>query len=94
MVGSAVVSSALLIHVAGPDRPGLTFALTSILARCHARILDIGQAVIHDALALGILIELPDELRSSALLTDLLLEAHRLGVQVRFSASSSAEYGE
>ncbi len=88
------MSSALLIHVAGPDRPGLTFALTSILARYGVRILDIGQAVIHDALALGILIELSDELRASALLTDLLLEAHRLGVQVRFSASSSAEYGD
>jgi phosphoserine phosphatase len=88
-----VSSSALLIHITGPDRPGLTFALTSILARYGVRVLDIGQAVIHDALALGILIELPDELRSSALLTDVLLETHKLGVQVRFSASTSEEYG-
>jgi len=88
------VSSALLIHITGPDRPGLTFGLSSILARYGVRILDIGQAVIHDALALGILIELPDELRSSGLLTDVLLEAHRLGVQVRFSASTSEEYDQ
>ena len=54
--------------------------------------LDIGQAVIHDGLAFGILIELPEALRSSALLTDLLLESHRLGVEVQFSASSAAEY--
>jgi phosphoserine phosphatase len=85
-------SSALLIHVAGPDRPGVTFGLTSILARYGVRVLDIGQAVIHDALALGILVEMTEDLRSSAMLTDLLLESHRLGVQVRFSASSSAEY--
>ena len=39
------------------------------------RILDIGQAVIHDALALGMLVELTDEMKSSTLLTDLLLEA-------------------
>lgn len=54
--------------------------------------LDIGQAVIHDGLAFGILVELPESLRSSALLTDLLLESHRLGVEVQFSASSSDEY--
>ena len=85
-------ASALLIRVTGHDRPGVTFALTSILARYHVRVLDIGQAVIHDGLAFGILIELPEALRSSALLTDLLLEAHRLDVEVKFSASSSSEY--
>jgi phosphoserine phosphatase len=87
-----VSSSALLIRVTGHDRPGVTFALTSILARYGVRVLDIGQAVIHDGLAFGILIELPEALRSSALLTDLLLEAHRLDVEVKFSASSSSEY--
>jgi phosphoserine phosphatase len=86
-------SSALLIHVSGHDKPGLTHALTSILGRHHVRVLDIGQAVIHDGLALGILIELTDEMRSSALLTELLLEAHSLGVTIKFSASSAEEYG-
>lgn len=85
-------SSALLIRVTGHDRPGVTHALTSILARYGVRVLDIGQAVIHDGLAFGILIELPEALRSSALLTDLLLESHRLGVEVQFSASSAGEY--
>lgn len=85
-------ASALLIRITGHDRPGLTHALTSILARYDVRVLDIGQATIHDALAFGILIELPESLRSSSLLTDLLLESHRLGVEVHFSASSSAEY--
>ena len=85
-------SSALLIRVTGHDRPGLTHALTTILAAYDVRVLDIGQAVIHDGLAFGILIELRKELRSSALLTDLLLESHRLGVEVKFSASTSEEY--
>jgi phosphoserine phosphatase len=85
-------SSALLIRVTGHDRPGLTHALTTILAAYDVRVLDIGQAVIHDGLAFGILIELREELRSSALLTDLLLESHRLGVEVKFSASTSDEY--
>jgi phosphoserine phosphatase len=89
-----VASNVLLIHVTGPDKPGLTVGLTSILARYNVRILDIGQAVIHDALALGILIEMTDELRASSVLTDLLLESHRLNVQVRFAASSADEYNE
>jgi phosphoserine phosphatase len=87
-----IAPSALLIRVTGHDRPGLTHALTTILAQYDVRVLDIGQAVIHDGLAFGILIELREELRSSALLTDLLLESHRLGVEVKFSASTSDEY--
>ena len=91
---SAGQAGALLIRITGHDRPGLTYALASILARYEARILDVGQAVIHDGLALGILIEMTETLRSSAILTDLLLEAHKLGVEVKFSASSADEYGE
>jgi phosphoserine phosphatase len=82
----------LRIDITGHDRAGVTHSLTSILAEAGVRILDIGQAVIHDALALGLLVELTDDLRSSPLLTDFLLEAHRLGVQVRFTAISEEEY--
>jgi phosphoserine phosphatase len=85
-------TSVLHIDITGQDHPGVTHSLTGILARCGARVLDIGQAVIHDALALGMLVELTDEMRSSSLLTDLLLEAHRLGVQIRFTAISTREY--
>jgi phosphoserine phosphatase len=48
-------------------------------------ILDIGQAVIHDYLSLGILVEIPTEYKSSSILKDLLFEAHKLGIQIRFS---------
>ncbi len=82
----------LRIDITGPDHPGVTHALTAILAPRAVRVLDIGQAVIHDALALGMLVELTDEMRSSTLLTDLLLEAHRLGVQIRFTAVTEDEY--
>lgn len=84
----------LHIDIAGRDHPGITHSLTGILARGDARILDVGQAVIHDALALGILVELTDEMKSSSLLTDLLLAAHELGVQIRFRAISEREYGD
>ncbi len=82
----------LHIDITGHDHPGVTHSLTAILARANVRILDIGQAVIHEALALGMLVELTDEMKSSTLLTDLLLEAHRLGVQIRFTAVTNDEY--
>jgi phosphoserine phosphatase len=82
----------LQIDVAGPDRAGVTHALTRILAESNARILDIGQAVIHGSLALGLLVELTDAMKTSPLLTRLLLEAQELGVQVRFRAASADEY--
>lgn len=85
-------SRVLHIDITGHDRAGVTHSLTTILANAGARILDIGQAVIHDALALGLLVELTDEMKSSSLLTDLLLKAHQLGVQIRFTAISSEEY--
>ena len=45
----------ILINISGEDRPGLTSALTEILAKYEANILDIGQADIHHTLSLGIL---------------------------------------
>lgn len=85
-------SQVLLIEITGHDRAGVTHALTSVLSQAGARILDIGQAVIHNALALGMLVELDEQLKSSPVMTDLLLRAHELGVGVRFTAISSEEY--
>ena len=45
----------ILINISGHDRPGVTAALTSILAKYDATVLDIGQADIHHNLSLGIL---------------------------------------
>jgi phosphoserine phosphatase len=91
-VGPDSASGALLIHITGQDRSGVTHALTRILAKHQLRVLDIGQAVIHDALALGILIEWTEAARSSPLLSDVLLEAHKLNLQVRFTAVTADEY--
>jgi phosphoserine phosphatase len=85
-------SRVLHIDITGHDGSGVTHSLTNILADAGARILDIGQAVVHDALALGILVELTKELKSSPLLTDLLLKAHELGIQIRFTTISTQDY--
>ncbi len=82
----------ILINITGQDKPGLTSSLTNILAQYDVTILDIGQAVIHDYLSLGILVEIPVEHSSSSILKDLLFEAHELGIQIRFSAIDAERY--
>ena len=46
----------ILINISGRDKPGLMAALMEILVDADANVLDMGQAVIHDELALGILV--------------------------------------
>ncbi|MBR9910752.1 MAG: phosphoserine phosphatase SerB [Gammaproteobacteria bacterium] len=82
----------LLINISGADKPGVTSAMTSILAQYKANILDIGQAVIHDNLTLGLLVEIPPEYESSPVLKDVLFKSHELGMQVRFQPISEASY--
>lgn len=84
----------LLINIAGDDKPGVTTAITSILANCKANILDIGQAVIHDTLSLGILVEVPDGGESSPVLKDVLFRVHELGLRVRFQPITEKNYAE
>lgn len=81
-----------LLNVSGKDRPGLIAQLASVLAQHDVNILDIGQAVIHDYLALGILVEAPGERAWSGVMKELLLLAHNLEIQVRFNPVPSAQY--
>ena len=82
----------LLITLSGSDQPGITAAITAVLAPYDVQLLDIGQAVIHDTLSLGLLIELPTSAESSPVLKDVLFCAHELGVQVRFTPVSLDNY--
>jgi len=86
------VKEIILINVAGQDRPGVTSSLTAILAQFDVNVLDIGQAVIHDTLSLGMLIEVPAAAESSSLLKDVLFRCHELGLQVRFAPISAESY--
>ena len=82
----------VLINITGEDRPGLTAAVTGVLAQAQVNILDIGQAVIHDTLSFGILVEIPADQTSSSALKDLLFTAYKLEQQVRFTPVSEEEY--
>ncbi len=81
----------ILIHISGDDKPGVTSALTQVLARYDAFILDIGQADIHDTLSLGILFK-TDEEKSGDILKDLLFKAYELDVNIRFTPVGEEEY--
>lgn len=82
----------ILINVAGDDKPGLTSSITDILANYEVNILDIGQAVIHDTLSLGILVQVPSEKESSPVLKDILFRTHELGLSVRFTPIDEQDY--
>ena len=86
------MSELVLINVSGQDKPGLTSQITGIMARYATRILDIGQAVIHDHLTWGILIEIPDTDDAPLVLKDLLFRIHELDLQVRFTPISGEQY--
>ena len=83
----------ILITINGLDRPGVTAALTEILANNNAVILDIGQADIHNQLSLGILFQCTEE-NSGDILKELLFKSYELDVNIRFSPISEAEYSE
>jgi phosphoserine phosphatase len=82
----------VLINITGEDRPGLTAAITGVLAQGGVNILDIGQAVIHDTLSFGILVEIPDNAEASSVLKDVLFTAYKLDQQVRFTPVSESDY--
>jgi phosphoserine phosphatase len=82
----------VLINITGQDRPGLTAAVTGVLAQGGVNILDIGQAVIHDALSFGLLVEIPDTEAGASVRRNVQAKVEELGQQVRFTSVSEAEY--
>jgi len=82
----------VLINITGPDRPGLTAAITGILSRSDVNILDIGQAVIHDTLSFGILVAMAGPDGKADVLKDLLFKASELDQQVKFTPVSHEDY--
>lgn len=83
---------ALLVSVTGPDQPGITAALTEIMAESDVRLLDIEQVVTQSILSLSILIELDGaEEGERHLLRDLLFRAHEFGLSMEFKVVRPTE---
>ena len=81
----------ILMRITGEDRPGLTASIMSILAKYDAKIMDIGQADIHNTLSLGILIRV-DEHVSGNVMKEVLFKSSELHVNVGFFPVSEEDY--
>lgn len=85
----------LLINASGQDKPGITGAITQVLASYNARILDIGQAIIHNALALGILVELRvSDAEKEQMQRDIVEAADAFRIVVGFKSISQENYSD
>lgn len=85
-------SEIFLLNISGQDKPGLTSSLTGVLAEYDAKILDIGQANIHDTLSLGILFQIKSGKKSAAVLKDLLFKSYELGIKAKFRPIALEDY--
>ncbi len=79
------MSETILIHFSGRDRSGLTAELTAILATYDTCVLDIGQAVVHETLSLGLLIEIPHSESFRGVQDALVAKSRELQLQVNFT---------
>ncbi|MDL2243615.1 phosphoserine phosphatase SerB [Bacteroidales bacterium OttesenSCG-928-J19] len=77
-------SELIKVNISGEDKPGVTSAITGILGKYNAEILDIGQSDIHHTLSLGILFKIPDSNNSGNVMKELLFKCTELNFTVRF----------
>lgn len=83
----------ILINISGKDHPGVTAALTAILAKYSAEILDIGQSNIHHILSLGFLIK-TDNAQSGDIMKEILFKSYELNVNIGFQPVSIESYND
>jgi phosphoserine phosphatase len=88
------MTETILIHFSGRDRPGLTADLTSVLASYDTCVLDIGQAVVHETLSLGLLVEIPRGESFRGVQDALAARSRELGLQVSFTLVAKADLDE
>jgi phosphoserine phosphatase len=81
----------MLVRITGADRPGLISEIMEILSAHDVHIQDIGQAVIHATLSLGILIRVNEE-NSGRVMKKLLFKTSELGVNIKFAPITMDEY--
>ncbi len=82
----------LLINISGPDKPGVTSSITQLLAQDSVNILDIGQAVIHDHLSLGLLVEIPGHCNLDSVLSKIEQICLNLDMSSRINSITAQEY--
>lgn len=71
-----------LLTVTGPDRPGVTARVSSILATHHADLVDVEQVVINGHLTLGLLVRVDGNTDVITVVRELTDQVHDLGMQL------------
>ncbi|HEY7775712.1 MAG TPA: phosphoserine phosphatase SerB [Kineobactrum sp.] len=84
----------VLITLSGDDRSGITAGVAGILAQYAVNVLDIGQAVIHATLSMGLLLEIPENVPRQALAEELQVFAESHALQWRWQDISQPSYGD
>ena len=82
----------ILISFLGPDQPNQFTRLMQVLSAHQLEILDVGQAVIHNQLTLGIVVASRDQTATALAMKEILILAHDIGLTVRFKPISPTEY--
>jgi phosphoserine phosphatase len=88
------MNETILIHFSGRDRPGLIAELTAILASYDTCVLDIGQAVVHETLSLGLMVEIPRGESFRGCQDALVAKARELQLQVNFTPIAKTDLDE
>jgi phosphoserine phosphatase len=88
------MNETILIHFSGRDRPGLTAELTAILASFDTCVLDVGQAVVHETLSLGLLVEIPRGESFRGVQEALVARSKELRLQVQFTSIAKTDLDE
>ncbi len=81
-----------LITISGEDKPGVSVTLLELLAAHDVPVLDIGQAVIHETLSLGILTQVPAGADLAHVERELSARARELDLKIKFTAVSPHDY--
>lgn len=82
----------ILINITGADKAGVTHSVCAVLERHGANVLDIGQALIHETLSLGMLVEFPESGQTSDALKEILFSIDEQGMNVKFTPVQEEKY--
>ena len=81
-----------LITLSGPDQGGVTAGITGLLAAHDVNVLDIGQAVIHSTLSIGVLVEVPSADLCQQIRSELRSFAQSRGLTARCNSVAGDSY--
>ncbi|MFX4226749.1 MAG: phosphoserine phosphatase SerB [Porticoccaceae bacterium] len=87
-----MIEKIFLLTISGENKPGMCTQITSVLANNDAEILDIGQAVIHDTLSLGLLIGISENKDITKLVSTIELALNHCDIRIKTVEISEQDY--